>query len=95
LAGRAVVSIDVSWKLIDKKSDRQVYHHYEGDKPAYIRYRDGDQEVLVPWLSLENDNNTNQPIGGNTSDIFERKGLTTKATNWLNVVVESHSHLNR
>ena len=31
----------------------------------------------------------------NTSDIFERKGVTTKATNWLNVVVESHSHLNR
>ena len=31
----------------------------------------------------------------NTADIFERKGLTTKATNWLNVVVESHSHLNR
>src|SRR5215470_6283883 len=31
----------------------------------------------------------------NTSDIFERKGLTTKATNWLNVGVESHSHWNR
>jgi len=26
---------------------------------------------------------------------FEREGLTTEATNWLNVVIESHSHLNR
>ena len=25
---------------------------------------------------------------------FERKGLTTEATNWLNVGIESHSHLN-
>ena len=26
---------------------------------------------------------------------FERKGLTNEATNWLNVVIESHSHFNR
>ena len=26
---------------------------------------------------------------------FERKGLTNEATNWLNVVIASHSHLNR
>jgi hypothetical protein len=31
----------------------------------------------------------------NTSDIFWRKGLTNEATTWLNVVIESHSHLNR
>src|SRR5207248_3018819 len=26
---------------------------------------------------------------------FERKGLTNETTNWLNVVIESHSHFNR
>jgi len=31
----------------------------------------------------------------NTSDIFWRKGVTNEATNWLNVGIASHFHLNR
>jgi hypothetical protein len=34
-------------------------------------------------------------VPGNTSDIFWRKGLTNEATNWLNVGIASHFHLNR
>jgi hypothetical protein len=35
------------------------------------------------------------PLVYNTSDIFWRKGLTNEATNWLNVGIASHFHLNR
>ncbi|HEY7493629.1 MAG TPA: serine protease, partial [Candidatus Tectomicrobia bacterium] len=59
--GPATIYIEVSWKLIHTKSDRQVYHRYEGGGkyPAYIQV--GEQ--IFPWLSTEADNNTNTPIG--------------------------------
>jgi serine protease Do len=61
--GQSTVYIEAAWKLIHTKSDRQVYQfypRYEGKKyPAYIQV-DGK---VYPWLSLENDNDINVPIG--------------------------------
>jgi len=62
--GQSTVFIEASWKLIDTKSDRQIYHQYiKGEKggekyPAYIRV----EGSYFPWLSLDENNHTNAPI---------------------------------
>ena len=66
--GQSTVFIEVSWKLIDLESDQQVYHKYVRKNgknyPAYIRVTSGDKQTVVPWLSLNDDNDINKRIGG-------------------------------
>lgn len=57
----ATVYIEVSWKLIDTVSGKQLYHRYIQGKPAYIRLPNGTVE---PWLITDDEKNTNEPIGG-------------------------------
>ena len=54
----------------------------------------GGMEVALPASKATAINNSNLCITI-LRTFFEREGLTTEATNWLNVVIESHSHLNR
>jgi S1-C subfamily serine protease len=61
--GPATVYIEVSGKLIDARSDQQVYHRYEKGKenekyPVYLHI----DKAIFPWLSTENVNNANIPI---------------------------------
>lgn len=67
----ATVYIEVSWKLVDTVSGRQVYHRYteikgkrgeeSGYVPTYIRLPDGTVE---PWLVTDDGKGKNRPIGG-------------------------------
>ncbi len=64
--GPAIVYIEVIWKLIHTKSDKQIYHHYQfyegkagkGYFPAYLQVG----ERIRPWLSLD-PGDKNQAIG--------------------------------
>jgi serine protease Do len=60
-SGQSTVFIGVNWKLIHTESRQQVYHHHEcnGKYPAYLKIKD----KYYPWLSLDDENGTNQPIG--------------------------------
>lgn len=57
----ATVFIEVGWKLIDTVSGKQLYHRRVQKKPAYIQLSNG---VIEPWLVNDDENNTNEPIGG-------------------------------
>jgi S1-C subfamily serine protease len=59
--GPATVYMEVSWKLIHTKSDRQVYHRYDGEYPLYIQIG----HRVYPWLSTDSDNRGDWPVGGN------------------------------
>jgi S1-C subfamily serine protease len=56
--GPATVYIEVSWKLIHTKSDRQVYHRYDRGYPLYIQVHDR----IFPWLSTDIDKAVAWPI---------------------------------
>ncbi|MFO1218819.1 MAG: trypsin-like peptidase domain-containing protein [Burkholderiaceae bacterium] len=63
--GASTVFIEVSWRLTESASGRQIYHSSVkvGDKgwfPAYLKMSDGSYE---PLLTLE-DRNKARPIGG-------------------------------
>jgi serine protease Do len=68
---QSTVFIEVSWKLIDTESDQQVYRKYVRkngkEYPAYIRVTSGDKQIVVPWLSLNDDSDINKRIGGQKS----------------------------
>ena len=57
----ATVFIEVSWKLIDTVSGKQLYHMYKEGKPVYLQLSNGTVE---PWLVTDDENNTNMAIGG-------------------------------
>lgn len=57
--GPATVFVEGRWRLIDLESNRQVYHHYVKEYPAYIRVAG----KILPWLSLDDDNKSNHPVG--------------------------------
>jgi S1-C subfamily serine protease len=57
----ATVYIEVSWKLIDTVSGKQLYQRYIKGKPAYIQLSNGTVE---PWIVNDDENNTNRAIGG-------------------------------
>lgn len=56
----ATVYIEVSWKLIDTVSGKQLYHRYIKGSPAYIQLSNG---IVEPWLINEDEGGTNQAIG--------------------------------
>lgn len=56
----ATVYIEVSWKLIDTVSGKQLYHRYIKGKPAYIQLSNGTVE---PWLINNDEGDTNKAIG--------------------------------
>jgi S1-C subfamily serine protease/pSer/pThr/pTyr-binding forkhead associated (FHA) protein len=62
--GKAVVFIQVSWKLILNDTGGQVYHQYVQDgnewKPAYLPNQRGEIE---PLLTTDAGKNRNKPIG--------------------------------
>ena len=57
----ATVFIEVSWKLIDTVSGKQLYHMYKNGKPAYLQL---SNNTVEPWIVNDDENNTNMPIGG-------------------------------
>lgn len=57
----ATVFIEVSWKLIDTVSGKQLYHRHVKNQPAYIQLPNGTVE---PWIVNDDENNTNTAIGG-------------------------------
>jgi hypothetical protein len=64
----ATVSISSRWRLYDRDTNRAIFQKMFkiGDVwlPAYVRMEDGK---LVRWLTLENDQNSNVPIGADRS----------------------------
>ncbi|MET0647712.1 MAG: trypsin-like peptidase domain-containing protein [Pyrinomonadaceae bacterium] len=65
--GKAVVKIDVAWKLVTQLGNGLVYHQYDvynGRKVAlYVKVGDGDSARIEPYLTY-NSNNMNVGIGG-------------------------------
>ncbi len=58
----ATTYLEVSWKLIDTVSGRQIYQRYVKKVPAYIQLSDG---TIEPWLVTSDENGTNYAIGAN------------------------------
>lgn len=57
----ATVFIEVSWKLIDTVSGKQLYHRNVKGIPAYLQLPNGTVE---PWIVNDDENATNTAIGG-------------------------------
>lgn len=88
--GNAVVMIEVGWQLFDRESGKPIYQKVVTDKdgsyPAYVLL--GNNKV-VRWLTTDDENQKNIPIGENstgTGFVISKEGdiLTNKhvAAGW-------------
>jgi serine protease Do len=63
--GNATVWIDANWRLYDSETSRALFHRtytINGETlPCYVKMPDGK---IVRWLTLGDENRSNQPIGG-------------------------------
>ncbi len=55
----SVVFIEFAWKLVHTGTGKQVFHRHINGVPAYLALGD----TVEPWLVLDDENNTNRPIG--------------------------------
>ena len=93
--GNSTVYIDMHWRLYDKETGRPIWHkrvEFEDNKqkkylPGYLRMDDGK---IVPWLTTEDDNNSNFEIraaGTGSGFVVNEQGfiLTNKhvASAWM------------
>lgn len=71
---KAVVKIQLSWKLTHSETNQQVYHQVWNKVPAYLDING----KIIPWLTTDPENNTNRPINGTshgTGFLASRNGL--------------------
>lgn len=61
---KAVVQLEVAWKLIETTTGKQVYHYYYNGAPLYVQLTDGSKEPVLTGNSISMDGSQNQPIGG-------------------------------
>ena len=93
--GNSTVLIEMSWRLYDKETGRPIYHkrvEFEDNRqkkslPGYLKL---DSGKIVPWLTTEDENNSNYEIrqgGSGSGFVVSEQGfiLTNKhvASGWM------------
>lgn len=61
---KAVVQLEVVWKLVETTTGKQVYHYYYNGSPLYVQLADGSKEPVLTGSSNNSDGSANIPIGG-------------------------------
>lgn len=78
---RAVVLIELDWKLTHRETNKQVYHRrLAGEFPRYLQIG----EKIIPWLMIDDENGTNVPIGGSG------RGTGFSVSNYGSILTNRH-----